>query len=68
MAYEIGRKVIEAKTQDIEGVSVGQKYQKRNVFTSNRDNNKNISLKLVKFQKWSLEGIFSKTYLFSKIL
>ena len=68
MAYEIGRKVIEAKTQDIGGVSVGQKYQKRNVFTSNRDNNKNISLKLVKFQKWSLEGIFSKTYLFSKIL
>ena len=68
MAYEIGRKVIEAKTQDIEGVSVGQKYQKRNVFTSNRDNNKNISLKLVKFQKRSLEGIFSKTYLFSKIL
>ena len=51
MAYEIGRKVIEAKTQDIGGVSVGQKYQKRNVFTSNRDNNKNISLKLVKFQK-----------------
>ena len=61
MAYEIGRKVIEAKTQDIEGVSVGQKYQKRNVFTSNRDNDKNISLKLVKFQKRSLEGIFSKT-------
>ena len=68
MAYEIGRKVIEAKTQDIEGVSVGQKYQKRNVFTSNRDNNKKISLKSLKFQKRSLEVIFSKTYLFSKIL
>ena len=68
MAYEIGRKVIEAKTQDIEGVSVGQKYQKRNVFTSNRGNNKKISLKSLKFQKRSLEVIFSKTYLFSKIL
>ena len=26
--------------QDIEGVSIGQKYQQRNVFTSNGDNDK----------------------------
>ena len=53
---------------DIEGVSIGQKYQQRNVFTSNGDNDKKISLKLVKFQKRSLKIIFSKTYLFDKIL
>ena len=54
--------------QDIEGVCIGQKYQQRNVFTSNGDNDKKISLKLVKFQKRSLKIIFSKTYLFGKIL
>ena len=52
--------------QDIEGVSIGQKYQQRNVFTSNGENNKKISLKLVKFQKRYLEIIFSKTYFSAK--
>ena len=65
MADEIRRKVIEAKTIKI---CIGQKYQQGNVFTSNGDNDKKISLKLVKFQKRSLEIIFSKTYLFGKIL
>ena len=52
--------------QDIEGVSIDQKYQQRNVFTSNGENNKKISLKLVKFQKRYLEIIFSKTYFSAK--
>ena len=46
--------------QDIEGVSIGKKYQQRNVFTFSRDNNKKISRKLVKFQKWSFEISFQK--------
>ena len=50
--------------QDIEGVSIGQKYQQRNVFTSNGDNNKKISLKLVKFQKRYLENNLFKSLSF----
>ena len=39
----------------------GQKYQQRDVFTSNGDSNEKLSLKLAapKFQKWSFQ-IFSK--------
>ena len=56
--------------QGIERVSIGQKYQQRNVFTSNGDSNEKLSLKLAvpKFAKRSFQIIFSKTYLFTKIL
>ena len=56
--------------QGIEGVSISQKYQQRNVFTSNGDSNEKFSLKLAvhKFQKQFFQIIFSKTYLFSKFL
>ena len=65
------RKVIEAKTVKVFKECIWFKnYQQRNVFISDGGSNEKLSLKLavLKFQKRSFQIIFSKTYLFSKIL
>ena len=55
-------------SQGIEGMSIGQKYQQRNVFTSNRGSTQRVSLKFAvsKFQKRSFQIIFSKLVFLAK--
>ena len=55
-------------SQGIEGMSVGQKYQQRNVFTSNGGSTQRLSLKFAvsKFQKRSFQIIFSKFIFLAK--